>query len=135
MTPALLLSAVYRIQLTMPHQNLKQKENNMSQSSIVQALYHPDTRSLATFGVGRPLPQFLLDDELKVIVAGLEPGQQIPVHPESLGMYHFLEGTGVMVVGDDEFAVEPGATVITPAGAERGMRAITRLVFLAAKLG
>jgi mannose-6-phosphate isomerase-like protein (cupin superfamily) len=50
-------------------------------------------------------------------------------------MYHFLQGTGVMIVDDEEFAMAPGSTVITPAGAKRGTRAATRLIFLAAKLG
>ena len=106
----------------------------MSQASTKQSVYHADTKSMATFGVDGPHPQFLADEEdFKVILAGLEPGQQIPVHPEVLALYHFLEGTGMMVVDDEEFDVAPGATVIAPAGAKRGMKATTRLIFLAAK--
>jgi mannose-6-phosphate isomerase-like protein (cupin superfamily) len=41
--------------------------------------------------------------QLKVIVAGLEPGQQIPAHPESLAVYHFLAGEGVMTVDDENW--------------------------------
>ena len=69
-----------------------------------------------------------------MIVAGLEPGQKIPQHPEGLAMYHFLEGTGWMSVEDERFAVQPGAIVITPAGAKRGVDAETRLAFLAARV-
>ena len=68
-------------------------------------------------------------------MAGLEPGQQIPAHPESLAVYHFLAGEGIMTVDDEELAVTAGSTVITPAGAVRGMRATSRLTFLAAKTG
>ncbi|HLE27172.1 MAG TPA: cupin domain-containing protein [Anaerolineales bacterium] len=69
-----------------------------------------------------------------MIVAGLEPGQKIPQHPEGLAMYHFLEGTGWVNVEGERFAVGPGATVITPAGAKRGIEADTRLAFWAARV-
>jgi mannose-6-phosphate isomerase-like protein (cupin superfamily) len=48
-------------------------------------------------------------------------------------MYHILEGVGLMTVGDETFAIQPGVTVIAPAGAPRGMNAKTRLIFLGAK--
>lgn len=83
----------------------------------------------------RPQPQVLVENEkFKVIVAGLEPGQKIPQHPEGLAMYHFLEGTGWVNVEGERFAVGPGATVITPAGAKRGIEADTRLAFWAARV-
>ena len=69
-----------------------------------------------------------------MIVAGLEPGQKIPQHPEGLAMYHFLEGTGWVNVEGERFAVGPGATVITPTGAKRGIEADTRLAFWAARV-
>ena len=73
------------------------------------------------------------DANFKVLVGGLEPGQQIPVHPESLSMYYFLAGTGTMTVEDQQFPITVGATVIAPASARRGMQAETRVIFLAAK--
>jgi mannose-6-phosphate isomerase-like protein (cupin superfamily) len=39
-----------------------------------------------------------------------------------------LEGTGVVVAGDDEASVGPGAIVLVPAGDARGVKATTRLV-------
>lgn len=104
--------------------------------TTIPGIFYPDIENQVIFGETRPHPQFLVDSEqMKVILAGLEPGQQIPPHPESLAMYHFLSGSGVMQVNEDHFPVGPGATVITPPNAVRGMKAETRLVFLAAKPG
>ena len=108
----------------------------MSQHKIKPTIFYADTKAQAAFGETGPQPRFLLDSKpLKVLVAGLEAGQQIPVHPESASMYHFLEGTGAMTVDDQLFSVGPGATVIALDGAQRGIQADTRLVFLAAKVG
>lgn len=107
----------------------------MSQQTTKPTIFYADTQAQAAFGETGPQPRFLLDSEpFKVLVAGLEAGQQIPIHPESASMYHFLEGAGAMTVDDQVFSVGPGATVIALAGAKRGMRADTRLVFLAAKV-
>jgi len=82
-----------------------------------------------------PQPQVLGEDgQLKVIVAGLEPGSRIPVHPEGRAMYHILEGTGWMTVDDQHFAISPGMIILTPDGAARGMEATTRLAFLATRV-
>ena len=48
-------------------------------------------------------------------------------------MYHFLEGTGLMTVGDEAFEIKPGVTVVVPSGVKRGMNAKTRVVFLGSK--
>jgi mannose-6-phosphate isomerase-like protein (cupin superfamily) len=48
-------------------------------------------------------------------------------------MYHFLEGSGLMTVGEETFAIRAGATVIVPDGIVRGMNAKTRLIFIGAK--
>jgi quercetin dioxygenase-like cupin family protein len=106
----------------------------MTRTATIPAIFFPAVHELAVFDGDGPRPQFLLDTAtLKVIVAGLEPGQQIPAHPESLAVYHFLAGEGVMTVDDEALAVAAGATVIAPAGAARGMRATSRLTFLAVK--
>jgi len=96
---------------------------------------HPDWQSKVLFSTEGPQPQPLYaDDQLKVVLAGLEPGQAIPQHPEGRSMYHFLEGNGVMFVDDEEVEVGPGATLVMPAGSVRGLQARTRLVFLAARV-
>ncbi|HEX9117902.1 MAG TPA: cupin domain-containing protein [Anaerolineae bacterium] len=100
-----------------------------------QALMFPDLREKAVFSADRPQPQILLEtDKLKAIVGGLVPGQQIPLHPEALGLYHFLEGTGWMTVDGERFAISPGVTVYAPEGAVRGMNAETRVIFLAVRV-
>ena len=106
----------------------------MTQNTSKQTTFYPDTKTQAVFGAAGPQPQLLLDEaNFKVLVGALEPGQQIPVHPESLSMYYFLAGTGTMTVNEEQFPITAGATVITPAGARRGMKAETRVIFLAAK--
>lgn len=108
----------------------------MSQLAAAPGVYYLNVRDQAVFDPDGPHPQFLADGEkLKVLVVGLEPGQQIPAHPEALAVYHFLAGEGVMSVDGQTYAVTAGTTVIAPQGAARGMRAASRLVFLAAKAG
>ncbi|MCC6498680.1 MAG: cupin domain-containing protein [Anaerolineales bacterium] len=97
-------------------------------------IYFSDTKSKAAFASDGPKPQFLIDTpQFKVLVAGLEAGQQIPIHPAEAAMYHFLEGEGLMTVDEETFAVKPGVTIIAPGGAKRGINAKTRIVFLGSK--
>lgn len=108
----------------------------MSQTTTMPPLFFPNVAGQAVFDAAGPRPQFLVDSaRLTVVVAGLEPGQQIPSHPEALAVYYFMAGEGVMTVDDAAFAVTAGATVIAPPGAARGLRAGSRLIFLAAKAG
>jgi len=105
-------------------------------SDTVSEIYFPDTKGQAAYAAGGPNPTFLLETpQFKVLVVGLEAGQQIPLHPSEAAMYHFIEGEGLMIVGEETFAVRPGVTVITPAGASRGINAKTRLIFLGSKGG
>lgn len=100
-----------------------------------QPRFFPDWRAKVVFAAGGPQPQLLHEDnKVKVVVAGLEPGGQIPAHPGDFGVYHFLEGAGQMRVGEATFDVQPGATVIVPAGATRSMIAHTRLAFIAVRV-
>jgi len=102
--------------------------------SDVNQIYFADTKSEEIFAAGGPNPQFLVDMlKFKVWVVGLEAGGQIPVHPGEVAMYHFLEGEGLMTVEDETFSIQPGATVVMPSGARRGMNAKTRVVFLGSK--
>ena len=100
----------------------------------IAEIYFSDTKARAVFTVEGPQPQFLIDTPaFKALVVGLEAGQQVPIHADKAAMYHFLEGSGLMTVGEETFAIQPGVTVITPAGAPRGMNARTRVIFLASK--
>ena len=97
-------------------------------------IYFPETKSKAVFAHDGAKPQFLLDTpQFKALVVGLNAGQQIPVHPGEAAMYHFLEGEGLMTVGEETFAIKPGVTVVAPSGVKRGMNAKTRVIFLGSK--
>ncbi len=99
-------------------------------------IYFPDTKAQAVFAADGPKPRFLIDAPMfKALVVGLEAGAQIPVHPEGPSMFHFLEGEGLMTVGDETFAVKPGVTIVVPENERRGMNAKTRLIFLASRSG
>lgn len=97
-------------------------------------IYFTDIKSKAVFSSDGAKPQFLLNTEsFKVLVVGLEAGQQLPKHPGEAAMYHFLEGEGLMFVDDDAFEIKPGVTVVASSGAKRGITAKTRLVFIGSK--
>jgi copper chaperone CopZ/quercetin dioxygenase-like cupin family protein len=66
----------------------------------------------------------------RAVLVGLEAGVRIPPHPSSDATYHFLEGSGSMIVDGERHAIESGSTLVVPAGAERGVEAETRLAFL-----
>ena len=100
----------------------------------ISQIYFADTKSKAVFAADGPKPQFLIDTpKFKALVVGLEAGGQIPAHPGEAAMYHFLEGAGLMTVGDETFEIKPGVTVVVPSGVKRGMNAKTRVVFLGSK--
>lgn len=97
-------------------------------------IYFIETKSKAVFSNEGPKPQFMLNTEnFKVLVVGLEAGQQLPQHADGAAMYHFLEGEGLMFIDDETFEIKPGVTVVAPSGAKRGITAKTRLVFLGSK--
>ena len=83
------------------------------------------------FSADGPKPQKLLETEtLTTVLIGLEAGQKIPPHPAPAAAYHFLEGSGWVIVDDSRLAVQPGATVVVPDGASRSVEAETQLAFL-----
>ena len=99
------------------------------------AIVYPDWKAKVVYSNTGPQPQFLVESEqIKFVLAGLEPGQKIPEHPDKLAMYHFLEGTGWMLVDGERIPVQAGTTIITPEGAVRGMEAQTRLAFIASRM-
>ncbi len=92
-------------------------------------------QGFVTYGDERPSPQTMLEnDRVRVIIAGLKPGQRIPVHPEAAAVYHFLEGQGVMTVDGAQFPVQQGTVIVMEEGAQRGLLAETQLVFMAVRL-
>lgn len=96
----------------------------------------PDWREKVVYSSKVPRPQPLIQTpRLKSVLVGMEQGQSILVHPGPAAVYHFLEGTGLMLVDGEAIAVGAGATVIVPDGAERGVVAHTRLAFLGTHSG
>ncbi len=100
-----------------------------------KATLYPNWKEKIVFGDDGPQPQVLMvDEKVKVILAGLKPGQKIPNHAEAQAMYYFLEGNGWMTVNDEIMPVSTGSTIVMPAGTIRGMEAETQLVFLATRI-
>lgn len=96
----------------------------------------PDWHEIVTFAGPGPQPTLLRDDpDLRVLVAGLEPGASIPAHPERAAVYHALEGEGTFLLDGETLLFSAGAIVIAPRGASRGIAATTRLAFLAVRVG
>ena len=88
-----------------------------------------------TYGSDGPQPHILMENEkVKALMAGLEPGVKIPEHAEVQALYHFLEGTGWMIVDGERLSVSAGSTIVMPEGAVRGMEAETRLAFIAVRI-
>jgi quercetin dioxygenase-like cupin family protein len=97
--------------------------------------YYPNWKEIVRYSEGGPRPQILVEtDQYKSVIAGLKAGQKMPPHEEGPAIFHFLAGTGQMIVGQESFAVHAGATVVIPDGAVRGVEADTRLAFLAVRL-
>ena len=93
-----------------------------------------DWKERVVFSENGPQPQVLAENSLfKVVLAGLEPGQRIPVHPELGAVYYILQGTGWMTVDEERFPIEAGAVITMENRAERGMEAETPLAFLAVR--
>ena len=97
--------------------------------------YISNWRDQVIYSANGPQPYVLVENErIKSVLVGLEPGQKLPPHPAPDGIYQFLEGTGWMMVDDQQLRVQPGTIVIVPDGAKRGIEAETRLAFLGVRL-
>ena len=55
--------------------------------------------------------------ELTSGVCEIAPGGELALHRHPpLELYYFLEGTGVVTLGRDDFPVQPGSTIYIPGG-------------------
>ncbi len=100
------------------------------------SIYFPDWRGLVRYSTAGPEMTTLNEGPgHKALLAGLEAGGRIPPHPERLGLYHVLEGTGFMTVDGERHPLAAGMTVIAPAGSARCFEAETRLAFIAVRVG
>ena len=71
----------------------------------------------------------------KVPLICLEPGQEIPPHPSSTGIFYILSGSGVMTIEGEEVEVRAGNIIFIDAGETRGIRALQRLTAFAVHIG
>lgn len=92
----------------------------------------PNYQDAVAFSPEGPGVQLLhIDDKMKVLLVGLEPGQSLPSHEGPGASFSFLSGSGIMVIGDDEIAVTAGSLAVVPQGANRSIRTDgERLVFM-----
>lgn len=90
-----------------------------------------DWTSVVEYSPSGPKHHVLADtDSYRAVLVGIEAGGKIPPHPSTDATYHFLEGTGLMIVDGERYPISAGSTMVVPANAERGMEAETRLAFL-----
>lgn len=67
-------------------------------------------------------------ERTRVMVVSFEPGQFIPVHSPGVDLtFVVLEGSGTIVVGEDEADAGPGTVAFASAGEKRGVLAQTRM--------
>ena len=102
---------------------------------MTQHVLYPDWKEIVVYSAKGMQPQVLVETEnYKSVLVGMAAGNIMPPHPEGSAIFHFLEGIGRMIVGEESIAVRAGATVIVPDGARRGIEAETQLAFLAVRL-
>ncbi len=101
----------------------------------METIFYSSWRDRVTFSTEEPQLQALVEEEgLKVVIAGFLPGQSIPPHPESRGIFYIIEGSGWMTVAGERLAIEAGATVIVPDGVTRGFEAKTEMAVLVTRV-
>ncbi len=97
--------------------------------------YYPNWKDIVVYSQQNPQPQILEENQkYKSVIVGLEAGAKIPPHAEGPAIFYFLEGTGQMIVGEESYVIQTGATVVVPDGATRGIEAETQLAFLAVRV-
>lgn len=102
---------------------------------MFETIYIHDCKELIINSEEGPTPQTLFEKgKIKLVVAGLKAGQSIPPHEESLGIYNFLEGKGVMTVDETLYDVRQGSTIVVPKGSVRGISAETDLSFMGTRI-
>jgi len=74
-------------------------------------------------------------EKTKVLQICFEPGQTVsPCVMEADVVFYTIEGRGKLIMPDTTEELEAGTLVVVPAGVERQIAAVTRLVVLAVQL-
>lgn len=108
---------------------------NTKNVPTTRRVLYADWKEVVVYSTKGMQPQVLVETEqYKSVIAGLAAGNSMPPHAEGPAIFHFLEGSGRVIVGQETFAVHAGSTVIVPDGAERGIEAQSQLAFLAVRL-
>ena len=103
---------------------------------MLEGPYVPDWHDVIVYSKPGPTPSLLVDEpELRVLVAGLEPGGRIPPHAERRAVYHALDGEGFLFLDGVALPFREGAIIVAPDGSTRGIEAVTRLAFMAVRIG
>ena len=69
---------------------------------MTQDRLYPDWKKLVVYSDRGLQPQVLVEAEkYKAVIGGLKPGASIPPHQEGPAIFHFLEGPGHMLVGEE----------------------------------
>lgn len=102
---------------------------------MTEKVIYPNWKELVVYSEKGMQPNVLVETEdYKSVVAGMAAGNSMPPHAEGPAIFHFLEGSGKMIVGEETLSVQAGATVVVPNGAKRGIEAETQVAFLAVRL-
>ena len=102
---------------------------------MTKKLLYSHWQDVVVYAEKGPQPQVLTEGEgYKAVIVGLKAEGRIPPHEEGAAIFHFLEGTGRVLVGEESFDVQAGSTVVIPNGAVRGIEAETQLALLAVRL-
>ncbi len=97
-----------------------------------EAQVFPDWADVVEYKTSGPNHSKLVETATyKSVIVGMEKDQVIPPHAAQTATYHFLQGSGRMIVNGQELPVREGATVVVPEGVPRGVVAESRLAFLA----
>jgi quercetin dioxygenase-like cupin family protein len=92
-----------------------------------------DALKEAEFSRERPVSKLLYDsDAMRVVVFGLEAGQEIPPHTApSHVVLHIIQGKGVFLTGRGEQPAQAGDFVITEPDEPHGLKAAEKTVMMA----
>jgi quercetin dioxygenase-like cupin family protein len=92
-----------------------------------------DALKEVAFSPERPLSRLLVDSpEMRIVVFGLEPGQEIPPHTApSRVMMFLLRGKGTFTTAKGNEPASPGALAVTEPNEPHGLKAVEQCVMLA----
>lgn len=102
---------------------------------MFKTMYFQDCKERIVYEDDSSIPSTLFEKGIiKLVVAGLKVGQTISVREESLEIYHYLAGQGVMTVDETRYEIRPGTTIVVPKGAIHEISAETNMSYLETRI-